>query len=32
LFRGLITVESPMSCIINDEGAPVLAGSAPPSF
>ena len=32
LFRGLIIVASPLSCIVNDVGAPVRVGSAPPSF
>jgi len=32
LFIGLITVDNPLSCIVSDDGAPVLAGSEPPSF
>jgi hypothetical protein len=30
LLAGLITVDSPLSCIVSDVGAPVLAVSTPP--
>jgi hypothetical protein len=32
LFIGLMIVARPLSCIASDVGAPVLVGSAPPSF